>query len=416
MTRLLKHPILAVFVVTVVVITSLSWTVSSIAEVVDNNMKQQAGSKKLTGSTALSATLSDIPANKSTAIFYGTNLPSDILSQYSRIIVESDNVKPEELKALKSNGSYVYAYVSIGEVSPTRKWYKKIKKKWILGDNKVWDSKVMDLASPGWQGFILNSVVTPLWKKGYRGLFLDTMDSFYLFAKDEKQRKQQADALVELLEKIHLRYPDMRFISNRGFEVVSSIGDQLEAVLAESLFASWDNVKKVYKETSENDQEWLINKLNSIKKELAIDIIVIDYANPGDPKKMKDLAVKIAKEGFIPWVSIVSLDIAGLGSLDIKPDTHLLLTNNSTELKNSSLKNKHKTLFNNIKDKNEKIKTHNIKSGFPIAHTTRRFISIMTALPFNKQSDAYKKWLKKQIEEGTKFIPLTKDAKIKNKT
>lgn len=412
MTRLLKHPILAVFVVTVVVITSLSWTVSSIAEVVDKNMKQQADSKKLTGSTALS----DIPANKSTAIFYGTNLPTDILSQYSRIIVESDNVKPEELKALKSKGSYVYAYVSIGEVSPTRKWFKKIKKKWILGDNKVWDSKVMDLASPGWQDFILNSVVTPLWKKGYRGLFLDTMDSFYLFAKDEKQRKQQADALVELLKKIHQRYPDMRFISNRGFEVVSSIGDQLEAVLAESLFASWDNVKKVYKETSENDQEWLINKLNSIKKELAIDIIIIDYADPSDSKKMRELAVKIAKEGFIPWISIVSLDIAGLGSLDINSDTHLILTNSITNFKNSSLKNKYKTFFNKIKDKNEKIKTHNIKSGFPIAHTTRRFISIMTALPFNKQSDAYKKWLKKQIEEGTKFIPLTKDAKIKNKT
>jgi len=411
-TGLLKHPILAVFVVTVAVITSLSWTVSSIAEVVDKNMKQQANSKKLTDSTALSATLSNIPANKSTAIFYGTNLPSDILSQYSRIIVESDNVKPEELKALKSKGSYVYAYVSIGEVSPTRKWFKKIKKKWILGDNKVWDSKVMNLASLGWQDFILNSVVTPLWEKGYRGLFLDTMDSFYLFAKDEKQRKQQADALVELLKKIHLRYPDMRFISNRGFEVVSSIGDQLEAVLAESLFASWDNVNKVYKETSKNDQEWLINKLNSIKKELAIDIIVIDYADPGDPKKMKDLAIRIAKEGFIPWISIASLDIAGLGSLDINPDTHLLLTNSSTDLKNSSLKNKYKTLFNNIKDKNEKIKIHNIKSGLPIGHTTRRFISIMTALPFQKQSDAYKKWLKKQIEEGTKFVPLTKDAKI----
>jgi len=410
-TGLLKNPILAVFVVTVVVIISLSWTVSSIAEVVDNEMNQQADSKKLIDST----TLSTIPANKSTAVFYGTNLPSDILSKYSRIIVESDNVKPEELKALRSKGSYVYAYVSIGEVSPTRKWFKQIKKKWILGDNKVWDSKVMDLASLGWQNFIIDSVVTPLWEKGYRGLFLDTMDSFYLFAKDEKQRKQQADALAELLKKIHLRYPDMRFISNRGFEVVSSIGYQLEAVLAESLFASWDNVKKVYKETSKNDQEWLINKLNGIKKELSIDIIILDYADPSDSRKMRELAIKIAKEGFIPWISVVSLDIAGFGSLEINPDTHLLLIDSSTSLKNNLLKNKYKTLFNKIEDKNEKIKIHDIQSSLPIGHTTRRYISIMTTLPFHKQSDAYKKWLKKQIKEGAKFIPLTIDAKVQSK-
>ena len=150
------------------------------------------------------AVLSVIDPKKSTAVFYGTNLPTEVLSQYSRIIVESGNVKPKELKALKAKGGSVFAYVSIGEVSPTRKWFKNIKKEWILGDNKVWGSKVMDLASSGWQDFLIDSVVTPLWDEGYRGLFLDTMDSFYLFAKDEKQREKQIEALAGLLKKIHL--------------------------------------------------------------------------------------------------------------------------------------------------------------------------------------------------------------------
>lgn len=358
--------------------------------------------------------LNAIEPEKSTAVFYGTNLPSEILSQYSRIIVEPDNVKPEELKALRSKGGSVYAYVSIGEVSPTRKWFKDIKKEWILGDNKVWDSKVMDLASLGWQDFVLDSVVTPLWKAGYRGLFLDTMDSFYLFAKDEKQRTKQAKALADLLKKIHQRHPEMRFISNRGFEVVHSIGDQLEAVLAESLFASWNNIKKVYEETSKNDQEWLINKLNGIKKDLSIDIIIIDYADPHDSKKLRELATRIAKEGFIPWISISSLDIAGFGVLQLEPDTNLLLVDSSTDVQ-SPIK-VYKSFFGALREKGEKIKVHDIQSGLPVGRIVRRYLSVITELPFDKQSDAYKKWIQSQVNKSVKFVPLVPEAKVKGGT
>lgn len=382
----------------------------------ENNVTENSATKNSSAKNNMdeinNSILSAIEPEKSTAVFYGSNLPTDILSQYSRIIVEPDNVKAEELKKLRAKDGSVFAYVSIGEVSPTRKWYKYIKKDWILGDNKVWDSKVMDLASPGWQKFILDSVVTPLWNKGYRGLFFDTMDSFYLFAKDEKQQKVQIDALVSLLKKIHERYPDMRFISNRGFEVAHSIGDQLEAVLAESLFSSWDNVNKVYKETTKNDQEWLTNKLNSIKKDLSIDIIIIDYSDPSDPKKMKELATRIAKEGFIPWISIASLDIAGLGTLQLEPKVNLLLVNTAKKTK-SSLK-KYQSVFTKLKEKGESVKIHDVLSGLPIGHLVRRYASVMTALPFKQQSQAYKKWLKNQIKEGVKFIPLNPEAKVKD--
>lgn len=354
-----------------------------------------------------------INTSKSTAVFYGPNLPTDILSQYGRIIVESGNVKAEELAALKANNSSVFAYVSIGEVSPSRPWFKHIKDEWILGDNKVWDSKVMDLASPGWQDFILNSVVTPLWDKGYRGLFLDTMDSFYLFAKDPEEQKRQTIALTKLLQRIHQRYPDIRFISNRGFEVLSSIGNQLEAVVAESLYASWDNGKKLYKKTSANDQEWLRNKLNSIKKKASVDIIIIDYVELGKHKEAKETAEKIMNEGFIPWVSIPSLDLAGVGSIEPKINTYLLLFDSKTETNNPLQLKKYQELVNKTKDKI--IKTHDIRSGMPLGHMGGRYKSILSALPYKEQSKTYKDWVKKQIEEGVTLNMLTPEAAIPSK-
>jgi len=351
-------------------------------------------------------------ASKSTAVFYGANLPTEVLSQYSRIIVESGNVKPEELKALQVNGSDVFAYVSVGEVSPSRKWFKNIEDSWILGDNKVWDSKVMDLSSSGWQNFILDSVVTPLWDDGYRGLFLDTMDSFYLFAKEPEQQEKQVKALTELLQKIQKRYPEIRFISNRGFEVLPSIGNQLEAVVAESLFTSWDNGKKTYKETSENDQKWLLNKLKSIKNSASVDIIIIDYVELGKHSDAKLIAEKISNEGFIPWVSIPSLDLAGVGSIEPKVNTYLLLFNSKVDTDKPLELEKYQKLVNKLKDKDKHLKVHDIQSGMPLGYMGGRYKGILSALPYKEQAEAYQKWIQKQIKEGVSINMLTVKAAI----
>jgi uncharacterized protein (TIGR01370 family) len=340
---------------------------------------------------------------KSTAVFYGANLPTNILSQYSRIIVEPDNVKPKELLALQAKDSRVFAYVSIGEVNPSRKWYKKIKPAWVLGDNKIWDSKVMDLSSPGWQNFLIETIIGKLWKDGYRGLFLDTMDSFYIFAKDTEQQEKQTKALTELMTKINKRYPDMRFISNRGFEVLESIGKPLEAVVAESLYASWDNGKKIYQETPKNDQEWLLNKLNGIKNNLSVDIIIIDYAKAGDRIKAKLIADKITEQGFIPWVSIPSLDLAGIGSITPKLETYLLLTDSKIDGHTPLKLEKYKKLVALLKQREQKIKVHDIQRGMPLGYMIGRYIGIISSLPTKQNSKTLITWLQKQKQEG---IPI----------
>jgi len=337
---------------------------------------------------------------KSTAVFYGANLPTDILSQYKRIIVEPDNVKPNELLALRAKDSRVFAYVSIGEVNPSRKWFKKIKADWVLGDNKIWDSKVMDLASSGWQDFLVDTVVAPLWTAGYRGLFLDTMDSFYIFAKDKQQQEIQTKALTQLMQKIHQRYPDMRFISNRGFEVLASIGQQLEAVVAESLYASWDNGKKTYQDTTENDQKWLLGKLNKIKKELSIDVIIIDYAESDNRTHAVEIAAKIAQQGFIPWISIPSLDLAGVGSITPKLESYLLLIDSKSDGHTPLKLKKYQNLVEMLKQQDKTLKVHDIRLGLPLGHMNGRYIGLINTLPAEKQSKAYKAWLMKQKQEG----------------
>lgn len=362
--------------------------------------------------TFTAASAARLDARKSTAVYYGPNLPTDVLSQYSRIIVEADNVKEHELNELRDNGGDVFAYLSVGEVSPTRKWFDQIQPSWVLGDNRVWDSKVMDLKSAGWQKFMIESIVDPLWEAGYRGLFLDTMDSFKLFAKNEQQEREQTQALTSLLQVIHKRYPEMRFIANRGFEVLPSIGHLLEAVAAESLFASWDNGLKVYRDTKKEDQEWLLSQLHKIKKQLPVDIIIIDYSQPKKRNKAQQVANRISKEGFIPWISIPALDMVGVSDFQPELKTYLLLTDSKTEGHRPFEIEKYKKLQRNLAADGLKLKAHDIQSGMPTGHLIGRYIGIVTAQPFDKQFSIYQNWLKRQQHEGITIQALTTAAKI----
>lgn len=362
--------------------------------------------------TFTSASSAKMDSSKSTAVFYGPNLPTDVLSQYSRIIVEADNVKPHELAELRANGGGVFAYLSIGEVSPTRKWFNKIQPEWVLGDNLIWDSKVMDLNSPGWQNFLIKTIIDPLWKAGYRGLFIDTMDSFKLFANSDLQRKKQSKALAALFQEIHKRYPKMRFIANRGFEVLPSIGHLLEAVAAESLFSSWDNSLKVYKPTKLADQKWLLNELHEVKQELLVDIIIIDYMAPDRRSDAEAVANRISNEGFIPWISIPSLDMVGVSRFKPKLKTYLLLTDSKTESHRPLELSKYKTIKQKLFQKGLSLEVHDIQLGMPTGHLIGRYLGIVTGQSYKKQFAIYKNWLQRQKLEGIKIHSTNPQAAI----
>ncbi len=267
-------------------------------------------------------------SGNSVAFFYGANPPVNALSQFDRLILESENIKADELEQLKRNGAATFAYLSIGEVGSERDWYSSLAPEATLGTNEVWNSKVMDLASPEWQRFVLRRV-NRLVADGYDGLFLDTMDSYQLYATTEAERTKQEAGLTRLLARVKKQHPQIRLIANRGFEVIDKIATQLEAVAAESLYAGWNNGAQAYQPVAENDRSWLLAKLTNIKKQHGIDVIVIDYLPPARRSESRDVAARIAAKGFIPWVANPSLDYVGVSTLEVIPRDVLMVYDSS---------------------------------------------------------------------------------------
>jgi uncharacterized protein (TIGR01370 family) len=332
---------------------------------------------------------------KNIAIYYADKPPVELLSKFERVIVEADNIKPDELAEISKQGSNVFAYASIGEVSSTRSWYSKVKKEWMLGKNVAWDSDVMDLSNPEWQEFLLSEVINPLWAKGYRGLFLDTLDSFKLFALTAEKQAIQTAALKSFLSKVKQRYPEIKLIANRGFEIIPHIAKQLDAVAAESLYASWDNVHKKYTSTSEKDQQWLLSQLKSIKSKYNLDIIIIDYVPPKQRQYAHEISKKIQDQGFIPWVSTPELNYLGVSSITIKPNKVLALYDSKIDGHD-----KKKVMQKYFKDTQGKLELHDIQLGLPNAILAGQYMAVITSSKPTEKQSYYRNWLARQIQSG----------------
>lgn len=265
-------------------------------------------------------------APQSVAFYYGADTRLDELHAFDTVVVDPDQGFDPAVFA--KSGGELYAYVSVGEVQPSRAWAGEVAKDWLLGTNAAWQSMVLDQRNPAWRAFLIDRVVAPLWAQGYRGFFLDTLDSYRLGGEAAAPEAQQA-GLVLLIKAMHARFPGIRLITNRGFELLPEIGSELEAVAAESLYRSWDQASSQYRAVPQQDRDWLLAQLQEAKTHYGLPGIVIDYVSPNDRALMRDTARRISADGFIPWVSSGGLNTLGMGTVEVLPRRILVVFNGS---------------------------------------------------------------------------------------
>jgi uncharacterized protein (TIGR01370 family) len=234
-------------------------------------------------------------------------------------VVEPGNVTPAGWSHRLNPGTTVAAYISVGEVHPTRSYFTQVRPEWRLGENTAWGSIVVDQAAPGWNAFYLAQVIKPLWDRGFRAFFLDTLDSFKLTAKTPEAQQRQIAGLVSLVREIKRAYPDAKLIFNRGFEILPQVHTLAWAVAAESLFQGWDAGKQEYRAVPPADRDWLLAQLRRCADEYKLPVISIDYVPPADRALARETAQRIKALGFIPWVTNPALDMMGVGQVEVLP-------------------------------------------------------------------------------------------------
>ncbi|MGT2511619.1 bifunctional glycoside hydrolase 114/ polysaccharide deacetylase family protein [Cupriavidus basilensis] len=251
------------------------------------------------------------------AFHYGSKPPVDALQAFDIAVVEPDSGFDPRTAATPN--TQWFSYVSIGEVYPSRPYLKDIPKAWLTGNNDAWGARVVDQAAEGWPAFYVDKVITPLWQRGFRGFFLDTLDSYQLVAKTDAERARQEAGMVAVIRAIKARYPDARLIFNRGFEILPQVSQLAYAVAFESLYRGWDQAGKRYTEVSEADRNWLLGQARTIREQYRLPVISIDYCPPADRKCARDTAARIRALDIIPYVADPGLQTVGIGSIEVMP-------------------------------------------------------------------------------------------------
>ena len=340
----------------------------------------------------------------SIAFYYASKPPLNELKAFDLVVVDPDAIGISPL-AYNSPRSQLFAYLSVGEADPNRAWYKKISPSWLIADNPAWKSKVVDPSNPEWHAFFLNTVVEPLWEAGYRGFFLDTLDSYHL-VKDKARYPELEAGLVQTIREIKKRHPEARLIMNRGFELLERVKDVAFAVAAESLFQNFDPVTGSYGEVAESDRQWLINSFVEVQK-AGLPVISIDYVAPGNRELARKTADKIKGVGYIPWVTDKDLESLGVGAVEVMPRTILGLYDGRegpdpiyTALQRLAVMPLNYLGF--------QVELHDMRKPLPAGILTGRYAGVVI-WPNSDDSgreQALLAWIKRQMENGVKVVFL----------
>lgn len=334
------------------------------------------------------------------ALFYGTNPPWDELHAFDVVVVEPQHVP--DPKAYSNNKTELFAYVSVGEADADHPVLKSIPDAWKSGRNSDWGSVIIDQAQPDWPAFFAEQVIKPLWDAGYRGFFLDTLDSYQLIVKTDVERARQEAGLVAVIRELHKRYPEARLIFNRGFEILPQVQNDVYAVAAESIFQGWNQARKTYLPVAQADREWLLGELNKVKQKYGLPVLAIDYVPPGKRALARETATKIRELGFIPWVSNPELDMLGIGNIEVMPRKVLMVQNSvDTEY---DLVSTQGLRFGSmpLNYLGYTVEYVDARQSLPTDQLAGRYAGVVVWLdkPAGKEGKALSVWLEKQVASG----------------
>ncbi|MHB8543792.1 MAG: endo alpha-1,4 polygalactosaminidase [Leptospirales bacterium] len=245
------------------------------------------------------------------AIYYGHLPIYRNLDRYDWVIVSGD-FPPE-----RTSRSRYFAYLTIGEIDKGGEIAKRLERalgrkgfrKILLESNPHWNSWIADIRSPVFRDILLNQVSTDE-RKGFRGVFLDTLDSPIEYEEGHPSRgKGLRSALVSFILELHRLHPGIPIIVNRGFPILPRITNSIAGILFEDFCSMYDDDHHRYVTVPENLRKKELLPIRAARAENPeLVALALDYGSPRDPVLRRHCANMAKRNRLIPFFSNRNLD------------------------------------------------------------------------------------------------------------
>jgi hypothetical protein len=296
-----------------------------------------------------------------------------------------------------------FAYVSLGEVNPSRPWAKDVPAKLLLAKNAAFASDIVDVSSPEWKTFVLDRVIEPIYAAGYRGFFFDTLDSYQKLTLSPPQAAAHVRGLAAIVQGLEQRHADVKIVLNRGFELLPTVASSVDGIVAESLFESYDHDAHHYLSMAPNETRALEQRLQQAKNVHKLPVTVIDYVPSANKAKRIATAKRILDAGFDPWVTGPGLDEIGVGRARIVPRKLLILYKHSDEgylgIQDACV------LVAPVLEWLGYVPEYvDVRKGLPEHNLAGRYAGVVVFVPEGAANEVgFRRWVTRQMDAGLRF-------------
>lgn len=251
------------------------------------------------------------------------------LKRFDIVVIEPYCVPNKQfLSELKTSGTIILAYISIGEADTERRYWcdwehimdcpdiprttVSVNDPIFIGKDPGWEgSYFVDASSRKWHNIILNEEIPYILWLGdgqYDGLMMDLVDVVdeYDGLPNEQKMRQ---GMINLIREIREKYSNLLLVPNRGFGVLREIAPNIDAFKLEEMTGAYGNIGgeehygeyylKIDDGVRENQDE--IDLLSSVLQDYPIPVLVLDHVQTKPPdeemaKKCFEEAQRLSQE------------------------------------------------------------------------------------------------------------------------
>jgi uncharacterized protein (TIGR01370 family) len=244
------------------------------------------------------------------AVYYADALPAARFREFNLIVFDSDKHPP--LEPLVDRGKRVLGYLSLGELNRQRSYFDEVKAEGLLlMENPNWPgSFFVDVRDPRWAKRLVEEVIPAILRRGFHGLFFDTLDNPpHLERTDGKKFAGMTAAATGLVRAIRRHYPHITIMMNRGYDILEGVESSIDMVLGESVLARYDFAEKRYVQVPDQEYRLQVGWLTEAKRRRpALQVFTLDYWDPDDSNGLRQIYTEQRANGFIPYVATIALD------------------------------------------------------------------------------------------------------------
>jgi uncharacterized protein (TIGR01370 family) len=244
------------------------------------------------------------------AAYYGQGAPLHAFEDFNLLVFDSDAHPP--LPPLAEQGKVLLGYLSVGEVASYRSYYAAVRAQGVLlQENSNWKgSYFVDVRDSRWARRVLDELVPQILRRGYAGVFLDTLDNAaHLERKNPRAYRGMSAAAAALVTAIRGRYPHLKIMLNRAYDLLPSVDQHIDYALGESVYADYDFKTKRYQFVPRHLYEQQVRFLHAARQRRPqLRVFTLDYWDPADPAGVARIYAEQRKNGFHPYVATVQLD------------------------------------------------------------------------------------------------------------